>query len=139
MQPIQQQGRRLPPLRSARTLSTCWLLVSGVCTEITQQIHSLRASGVRLSHAASASESDVKALRKSAGTLCTTPPETRVLVMGSFYRIWHWLVDQGPIACGSYSWYIMLGLRQLSIRGTLPKGLLLRLEGPMRLQLTQRR
>ena len=75
MQPIQQQGRRTPSLSSAHTLSTCWLLVSGFLTEIVQHIHSLRASGVRSSQAASAVASAARALRRSSGSSCTTPPE----------------------------------------------------------------
>src|SRR5262245_8267189 len=43
------------------------------------------------------------------------------------------------IECGSYSWYIMPGLRRLSIRLMLPMSLLLRLEDPPRPQLPQRR
>ena len=59
----------------------CCLLVSGFLTEITQQIHSLRASGVISSHLARAAGSEVRAFRKSAGTLCTAPAETAFLVM----------------------------------------------------------
>src|SRR5262245_3072564 len=47
--------------------------------------------------------------------------------------------ESSRIGCGSYSWYIMIGLRRLSIRVRLPMSLLLRLEDPTRLQLTQRR
>ena len=59
----------------------CCLLVSGFLTEITQQIHSLRASGVISSHLARAAGSEVRAFRKSAGTLCSAPSETALLVM----------------------------------------------------------
>jgi hypothetical protein len=59
----------------------CCFLVSGFLTEITQQIHSLRASGVMSSHAARAAESEVRALRKSGGTLCRAPPEIPVLAI----------------------------------------------------------
>jgi hypothetical protein len=82
MQPIQQQGRRIPSLSSVHTLSTCSFLVSGLLTAVVQQIHSLRASGVRLSHAASAFESEPNASRKSTGTWCTVPLETYPLVIG---------------------------------------------------------
>src|SRR5205085_9404438 len=81
-----QQGRRTPSLSSVHILSTCCLLVSGFLTEIVQHIHSLRARGVRFSHAASASGSDVKASRKSAGTSCTTPLEISFLVIGPLYQ-----------------------------------------------------
>jgi hypothetical protein len=79
--PIQQQGRRIPSLSSARVLSTCSFLVSGFLTEITQQIHSLRDSGVRLFHIESASGSEARASRKSGGTLCTTPVEIFTLLI----------------------------------------------------------
>src|SRR5215467_14362845 len=59
----------------------CCLLVSGFLTEITQQIHSLRASGVISSHFARAAESERRVFRKSAGTVCTAPLETTFLVM----------------------------------------------------------
>jgi hypothetical protein len=80
-QPGQQQGRRIPSLSSVRTRSMCCLLVSGLLTEMTQQIHSLRASGVISSHFARASGSEMRTFRKSAGTACTAPRETALLVM----------------------------------------------------------
>src|SRR5215469_3294303 len=60
----------------------CCLLVSGFLTEITQQIHSLRASSVISSHFALAAGSEMRTLRKSAGTLCTAPGEIAFLGMG---------------------------------------------------------
>jgi len=65
----------------------CCLLVSGFLTEITQQIHSFRASGVISSHFARATGSEVRTFLKSAGTLCTAPGEIAFLVMGSFYFV----------------------------------------------------
>ena len=59
----------------------CCLLVSGFLTETTQQIHSLRASGVISSHFARASGSEMRTFRKSAGTLCTAPGESAFLFM----------------------------------------------------------
>ena len=59
----------------------CCLLVSGFFTEVTQQIHSLRASGVISSHFSRAAESEIRTLRKSAGTACTAPGETAFLPM----------------------------------------------------------
>jgi hypothetical protein len=59
----------------------CCLRVSGFLTEITQQIHSLRASGVISSHFALATGSEMRTLRKSAGKLCTAPGEIALLVM----------------------------------------------------------
>jgi hypothetical protein len=57
----------------------CCLLVSGFLTEMTQQIHSLRASGVMSSHFASAAGSEMRTFRKSAGTLWTAPAEIAFL------------------------------------------------------------
>jgi hypothetical protein len=59
----------------------CCLLVSGFLTEITQQIHSLRASGVISSHFASAAGSEMRTFRKSGGTVCTAPWEIDFVVM----------------------------------------------------------
>jgi|SRR5579875_2604680 hypothetical protein len=80
IQPTQQHGRRMPSLSSVRTLSTCCLLVAGFFTEMVQQIHSLRARGVRFSHIASASGSEARVSRKSSGNSWTTPPEISLLV-----------------------------------------------------------
>jgi hypothetical protein len=49
------------------------LLVSSFLADVTQHIHSLRASGVMLSHRFPTIASDSMALRKSAGNLCTVP------------------------------------------------------------------
>ena len=86
-QPGQQQGRRIPSLSCAHSLSTCCRLVSSFLTEMVQQIHSLRASGVMSSQAASAFASDASAFRRSAGRLCTTPPEIRTVVIELFSRL----------------------------------------------------
>ena len=64
----------------------CCLLVSGFLTEMTQQIHSLRASGVISSHFARAAGSEMITFRKSAGTLCTAPCEIAFLVMDFILR-----------------------------------------------------
>ena len=48
-------------------------LVSSFFAEVTQHIHSLRASGVMLVHTFVTCTSDSIALRKSAGILCTVP------------------------------------------------------------------
>jgi hypothetical protein len=42
---------------------------------MTQQIHSLRASGVMSVQSRFAAASDSMAFRKSAGSVCTVPPE----------------------------------------------------------------
>src|SRR5215472_16384466 len=59
----------------------CCLLVSSFLTEITQQIHSLRARGVISSHLARATGSEMRTFRRSAGTLCTAPGEMAFLAM----------------------------------------------------------
>src|SRR5437763_16793538 len=71
----------MPSLSSVRTRSTCCLLVSGCFTEIAQQIHSLRARGVRCSHTESASASEARLFRTSSGNSWTTPPEMSLLVL----------------------------------------------------------
>ncbi len=85
VQPIQQQGRRIPSLSSEHTRSTCSRRLSGLLTEMVQQIHSLRASGVISSHFASAFESEKRAFFRSAGSRCATPPEI-FLVIGIVYK-----------------------------------------------------
>src|SRR5215471_4229924 len=82
MQPIQQQGRRFPSQSSARSLSMCWLLVSARFGQSTQQIHSLRARGVRASHAARTLGLAIRTRLRSAGTVCTTPSEAVLVLMG---------------------------------------------------------
>ena len=66
----------MPSFSSEHTLSTCCFLVSGRLTEMAQQIHSLRASGVISSHFSRAAGSETSAFRKSAGTLWTTPVDS---------------------------------------------------------------
>src|SRR3989338_10424581 len=87
VQPIQQHGRRIPSFSSEQTRSTCCCRTSGVLTDSVQQIHSLRASGVLSSQCASAALSAVRAFRKSAGSLCTTPSEISFGRMRLFYQI----------------------------------------------------
>ena len=70
----------------------CCLLVSGFLTEITQQIHSLRASGVMSSHFARAAGSEMSTFRKSAGTLCTAPGEIALLVTANPFNQTHWML-----------------------------------------------
>ncbi len=74
--PGQQHGRRFPALRSVRTRSIRLSRVSTFLASSTQQIHSLRASGVLSSHQANASLSARRDATRSAGTLCTTPVAT---------------------------------------------------------------
>src|SRR3989344_8216998 len=86
MQPIQQHGLRIPSLSSLTVLRTCSFLVSSFLKEVTQHIHSFRASGVRSSQSARAFGSAVRAARRSEGRSCTTPPEI-FLVICLFYQI----------------------------------------------------
>jgi hypothetical protein len=74
--PIQQHGRRFPSLSWCLSLVICSFLVSSFFTNVTQQIHSFRASGVRFSHAANTTASDTRTFRISKGTACTVPPES---------------------------------------------------------------
>src|SRR5437879_2707090 len=76
MQPSQQHGRRFPSSSSDCNRWMCWLLVSAFLGQSTQQIHSLRARGVRSCHAARTFGLAVRTRLKSIGTVCTTPPET---------------------------------------------------------------
>jgi len=48
--------------------------VSARFPEVTQQIHSFRASGVMSSHTESAAGADLRAFLKSEGSVCTPPP-----------------------------------------------------------------
>lgn len=84
----------MPSFNSEHTRSTCWRLVSGFLTEMTQQIHSLRASGVISSHFARAIASDVSAFRKSAGTLCTAPGEMVLFGIDCILSHRHWAVPK---------------------------------------------
>src|SRR5438093_6777532 len=75
MQPSQQHGRRFPSNSSDCNRWMCWLLVSAFFGQSTQQIHSLRARGVRSCHAARTFGLAIRTGLKSTGTVCTTPPE----------------------------------------------------------------
>ncbi len=86
MHPAQQHGRRFPCLSSETTLVTCSRLVSGLFTEVVQQIHSLRASGVMSSHAANDFASEDKASRMSDGIACTVPLEIFLLDIKQSYH-----------------------------------------------------
>ena len=58
------------------------LLVSAFLAEVTQQIHSLRASGVMSAQTSLTTESDSIALRKSGGILCMVPEAVVCRAMG---------------------------------------------------------
>lgn len=74
--PGQQQGRRRPSCSSSHVRRTRRARVSGCLASSTQQMNSLRASGVMSLHAARAVASLTSASRRSAGSSCTTPPGT---------------------------------------------------------------
>src|SRR5437870_8360657 len=76
VQPNQQHGRRFPSRSSDCTRWMCCLLVSAFFGQSTQQIHSLRARGVRSCHAARTFGLAIRTRLKSTGMVCTTPPET---------------------------------------------------------------
>jgi hypothetical protein len=69
VQPIQQQGRRILPRILLKPTAICFSLVASCFTVITQQIHSLRASGVISAHSFFTLGSELIALLKSAGNL----------------------------------------------------------------------
>jgi hypothetical protein len=71
--PGQQHGLRMPPCNLPMLTSMRRLLVSSFLADVTQQIHSFRASGVILVQRRSAVASDSIAFRGSAGSLCTVP------------------------------------------------------------------
>jgi hypothetical protein len=69
---------------SACKRSICCALVSTFFTEVVQQIHSSRPSGVSAFHFSTNSSEDSSATRRSAGTLCATPLAS-FLVMSIVY------------------------------------------------------
>ena len=71
-QPAQQHGLRIPPFSLESDFSIRIFLVSAFLPEMTQQIHSLRASGV-ISFQIALAEEALMAFRKSSGTLCIVP------------------------------------------------------------------
>lgn len=73
MQPGQQQGRRTPSANSVYVRSMRRSRVSMSFALSTQQIHSLRASGVILFHASRADALAINAFFKSAGIACGVP------------------------------------------------------------------
>ena len=58
-------------------------LVSPFLADVTQQIHSFRASGVMAAQRVFAEASDSMALRKSGGSLWIAPPAIAFVVMRS--------------------------------------------------------
>jgi hypothetical protein len=86
--PAQQQGRRIPPRILDSALSMRTALVSCFLLEVTQHIHSLRASGVMSSHTAFTVGSAVMALRKSAGSVWGIGVLTSVVYSIYWEYIW---------------------------------------------------
>ena len=84
------------------------VLVSAFLPEVTQQIHSLRESGVISSHTASAFGEESRAFCKSAGTLCivykyyfislkitrlvSLKLGLKILIFLDFAIIWQWKI-----------------------------------------------
>ena len=87
MHPGQQQGLRILSISSEHVRAIWSFLVSGFLTEVVQQIHSLRASGVMSSHASLASLEEARAFRRSAGNRCAVPPGIRFMSMEESYQI----------------------------------------------------
>lgn len=100
--PAQQHGRRFPRVRFSHIIFILRSLVSDFLADSIQHIHSLRASGVISSHTVCTTKLLVRIFCKSAGNLCTTPPEISLLVICLFYQIL-WIIkkapDQGALNC----------------------------------------
>lgn len=71
----------MPPVSFESAFSIRIILVSDFLPEVTQHIHSLRASGVISFHTACAGGVDIRALCKSVGNLCTAPVELLFLII----------------------------------------------------------
>jgi len=77
LHPGQQQGRRWPSSSSSWVRRMRRSRVVSCLASSTQQMNSLRANGVMSFQASSAVALAISALRRSTGSLCTTPPGTR--------------------------------------------------------------
>jgi hypothetical protein len=64
----------MPPRSLSMPTSMRRFLVSSFLADVTQQIHSFRASGVISVQSLFAAALDSMPFRKSAGSLCTVPP-----------------------------------------------------------------
>ncbi len=80
--PGQQQGRRWPSSNSSWVRRMRRSRVISCLASSTQQMNSLRARGVMSFQASSAVGLAISAMRRSRGSLCTTPPGTRGLLTG---------------------------------------------------------
>jgi hypothetical protein len=77
LHPGQQQGRRWPSSSSSWVRRMRRSRVVSCLASSTQQMNSLRAKGVMSFQASSAVVLAISASRRSAGSVCTTPPGTR--------------------------------------------------------------
>jgi hypothetical protein len=82
-QPAKQHGLRIPPFNLETAFSILIPLVSAFFPDITQQTHSLRASGVMSVHTASADLTDLIAFLRSFGVVCAGP--AMLLLITSVY------------------------------------------------------
>ena len=80
LHPGQQQGRRWPSSSSSSVRRMRRSRVISCLASSTQQMNSLRARGVMSLQASRALRLAISALRRSPGSLCTTPPGTRGLL-----------------------------------------------------------
>src|SRR5665213_2913066 len=88
LHPGQQQGRRWPSSSSSLVRRIRRSRVISCFASSTQQMNSLRASGVMSFQASSAVELAVSASRRSPGSWCTAPPGTRgVLTPSAFGKV----------------------------------------------------
>jgi len=86
--PGQQHGRRMPPRSLSMPTSMRRFLVAAFLAEVTQQIHSFRASGVISAQRRLATAFDSMALRKSAGSSWIVPPAISRFVIDQTVPVW---------------------------------------------------
>jgi hypothetical protein len=105
LHPGQQQGRRWPSSSSSWARRMRRSRVVSCLASSTQQMNSLRARGVMSFQAWSAVALAISAWRRSAGSLCTTPPGTRWLLTGATVADAVELADQAQLRawCGCIS------------------------------------
>src|SRR2546421_145854 len=101
MQPSQQHGRRFPSSSSDCTRWMCWLLVSAFFGQSTQQIHSLRARGVRSCHAARTFGLAIRTRLRSSGTVSASRTSDRMISAAG--RMSLTLLTETPAHSGAYS------------------------------------
>ena len=103
----------MPPFIFESAFSIRMTLVSAFAPEVTQQIHSLRASGVMSSQSAKTFGAEIIALRKSGGIVCTTPfpVESALVVIQIFYNFSHIFQNNAGYSLihhGEYSHFYLL-------------------------------